>query len=218
MCSYDLLFTLIGGYDPGMGGTAVILGQEDNDGRLRVLGEIIGNGIGAARFMKERVGPYLGRRFPDMPDNGFLIEADPASTNRSANDETTIVQTVKKHFPVTSETNNRLPLRLNAIDYFMTRMVYGMPAILIDEQACPTLVRALKGGWRYKIDRNASSSAADYIKDPRPEKNPFSHPGDAFGYLCRHFHRQSERNERYSGQGARKFIPPRTFGANYHFK
>ena len=55
------------------------------------------------------------------------------------------------------------------------------------------LVRALKGGWRYVID-----TKRDTIKGAEPEKNQYSHPGDAFGYLCRYFHRQSERDARYS--------------------
>lgn len=212
--NFDKRLTLVGGYDPGIAGTAMIFGQED-EGRLFVLGELTANGLGAGRFMRDRVAPYLSRMFPDLPDNGFLIEADPSSTNRSANDETTVIQTVKRHYPVTSETNPRLPLRVDAIDYFATRMVFGLPALVIDEQACPILIRALKGGWRYKIDRNAST---DHIKDPKPEKNHFSHPGDGFGYLCRHFHRQAVKNERYSGSGVSKFVPPRTFSPGYHHR
>lgn len=210
--TYSPNLQLVGGYDPGLGGAAMIFGQEDLEGRLHVLGEITTSGVGASRFMNERLRPFLNREAPDLPINGFTIAPDPAAANRSPNDESTILQTIKRHYPVSIETNNRLPLRLDAIDYFATRLVYGMPSLVIDEQACPMLVRALKGGWRYALDKKEN------IRGTAPEKNVYSHPGDAFGYLCRHFHRQVEKNERYSGSGVKPFVPPRTFGGNYHFR
>jgi hypothetical protein len=110
---------------------------------------------------------------------------------------------------VSIESNNRLPLRLDAIDHYTTRLVEGQPALLIDEQMCPMLVRALKGGWRYKLDKHEQVMGAE------PEKNQYSHPGDGFGYLCRFFHRQAQRNERYVPQAAQP--QGRRFGARaYH--
>lgn len=212
---YNPNLHLVGGFDPGIGGAAMILGQEDLEGRLHVLGEIITSGVGALRFVSERLRPYLSRCMPDLPSNGFTIAPDPAAANRSSNDESTIVDTLKRHYPVSMETNNRLPLRLDAIDYYATRMVYGMPSLIIDEQACPMLVRALKGGWRYALDAKENIRGGG---NATPEKNAYSHPGDGFGYLCRHFHRQVVKNERYMGAGVAKFTPPRTFGGNYHFR
>ena len=54
-------------------------------------------------------------------------------------------------------------------------------------------------------------------KGARPEKNVYSHPGDGFGYLCRYFHRQADRNARNGGAGGTRFVPPRSFGGStYH--
>ena len=212
--TYSANLHLVGGYDPGIGGAAMIFGQEDLEGRLHVLGELVTSGVGALRFVNERLRPFLGRVFPDLPSNGFTIAPDPAAGNRSPNDESTILQTLKRHYPVSIETNNRLPLRLDAIDYYATRMVYGMPSLIIDEQACPMLVRALKGGWRYRLDAKENIRGGG---NAAPEKNAYSHPGDGFGYLCRHFHRQIVKNERYTAAGAAKFTPPR-FQNNYHFR
>lgn len=213
---YDPNLPLIGGFDPGLGGAAMIFGQEDLEGRLHVLGEIITTGVGADRFISERLKPYLARNFPELPPGGFIIAPDPAANNRNANDENTIVNRIKRHFPVSIESNNRLPLRLDAIDHFCTRMVYGMPSLVVDERACPILVRALKGGWRYALDKKEEIRGG---ADAKPEKNAYSHPGDAFGYLCRYFHRQSERNQRYERAGVKTFVPPRSFGgSSYHMK
>ena len=203
---------LVVGTDPGLGGSALIFGQEDLHGRLLVLGELVQSGYGAERLIKERLRPYLRRRFPEAE---VVIAPDPAAANRSSNDEKAIVETFRKYYKVKIETNNRLPLRINAIEHFVSRLTGFGPALLIDGKECPTLVRALKGGWRFEVNpKNAEMKGAD------PEKNAYSHPGDAFGYLCRHFHRQTERAERYAtGPGGKPFVPPRQFGGGaYHFR
>lgn len=206
---------LVGGFDPGLGGSAMVFGQEDLEGRLFVLGEITTTGVGASRFIRERLRPFLARRFPELREGEFTIAPDPAAGNRTPTDESTVVAVIKRHFPVWMETNNRLPLRLDAIDYFTTRMVRGLPSLVIDEQACPMLVRALKGGWRYNLD--SKENVKETSRGITPEKNIYSHSGDGFGYLCRYFHRQVQRNERYTRTGVTKFVPPRTFGGgSYH--
>lgn len=211
---FDPNLLLIGGYDPGITGSALVFGQEDLEGRLHVLGEIITSGVGAGRFITERLMPYLARRFPGLRPGQFILAPDPAANNRNANDENTIVATMKRHFPVSIETNNRLPLRLDAIDYFCTRMAYGLPSLVIDEQHCPMLIRALKGGWRYALDSKENIRGG---ASASPEKNSHSHVGDSFGYLCRYYHRQSEKNARYRQGGASTFTPPR-FSNSYHFR
>lgn len=213
---FDPNLRLIGGFDPGIGGAAMIFGQQDLEGRLFVLGEIITQGVGAQRFATERLRPYLAQRFPELRPGDFTIAPDPAANNRSSNDENTIVATLKRYYPVEIEDNNRLPLRLDAIDHFCTSSPFGLPGLVIDELACPILMRALKGGWRFALDNKEQLKGGASAK---PEKNAYSHPGDAFGYLCRYFHRQVVKNARYGGSGAPKFVPPRRFGGgSYHFK
>lgn len=209
---------LIGGYDPGIGGAAMVFGQEDLEGRLHMLGEITTSGVGAARFVTERLRPYLSRNFPELRPGNFIIAPDPAAGSRSSNDESTIVDTLKRHYPVSIESNNRLPLRLDAIDYYCTRMIYGLPSLLVDEQACPSVVRAFKGGWRYALDNK--EQIKEKGRGAVPEKNVHSHVADAATYLARYFHRQVLKNDRYTQGGtARAFVPPRSFGgSSYHQK
>jgi hypothetical protein len=211
--AYNPALPLVGGFDPGLGGAAMIFGQEDIDGRLIVLGEIVAQGYGADRFDRELLKPYLRRRFPLISIEDFIIAPDPAAANRAPTDEKAVVDVLRKRYRISIETNNRLELRLNAIENFTTRLIAGKPAILIDSKECPVLVRALKGGWRYSLDKH------EQVKKDEPEKNQFSHPGDAFGYLCRHYHRQAEKNARYTSAGVKPFVPPRTFGPRaYHVR
>jgi hypothetical protein len=203
---YNPKLKLVIGMDPGLGGSALIFGQEDHDGRLLILGELIQEGYGADRLISERLKPYIRRRFPDAD---VLVCPDPASANRAQTDERSVVDRVRKHFTVKIETNNRLPLRLDAIEHFTTRLTEQGPALLVDPDECPILIRALKGGWRYVMD-----TKRDVVKSPEPEKNKYSHPGDAFGYLCRYFHKLNEREAR---PGAKKFKPP-TVSNPYHLR
>lgn len=206
---------LVVGFDPGIAGSALIFGQLDFDGHLNVLGELVQSGYGAERIIHERLKPYLKARWPGFSPDRVIIAPDPAAANRSQSDEKSVVDRVKMHFPVVCETNNRFPLRLDAIEYYTTRSVLGGPALRIDEKMCPVLSRALRGGWRFEIDKKRD------VAKPQVDSNGYDHPGDAFGYLCRYFHKNTEREQRYGVTSARvapRFRPPRSSGNAYHFK
>ena len=62
----------------------------------------------------------------------------------------------------------------------MTAWVAGHPAIMINRQGCPKLIRALAGGYRYKLNREGN-------KAPKPDKNDkdgYSHIVDCLEYVC----------------------------------
>lgn len=201
---------LIVGLDPGLGGTAAIFMQEDTWGRLLVFSELITTNIPMTRFLTDHFKPHVRDRFG--PDAQVIICPDPAAAIRSNSDANTVVAVIRKSYDTWMESNNRLPLRLNAIDHYATRLVEGMPALQIDPQQCPVLIRALKGGWRWTIDPKRFQTGGE------PEKNTWSHPGDGFGYGCRYFHRRTERELRAEPANGKRFTPPRSFGASYHFQ
>jgi hypothetical protein len=203
---FNQYLPLVVGLDPGLGGAALIFMQQDLLGRLSVLGEIVTQGKSAMELMA-LLRAYVRARFPNAQ---VLLAPDPAAAIRSANDKKAIVDTLRQFYQVSIETNNRLPLRLEAINYFATKLVDGVPALQIDPVHCPVLLRALKGGWRYAIDVKKEE-----IKGAEPEKNQWSHPGDAFGYGARYFHRGALREER---QGNRPFTPPRFSDNPYHIR
>jgi len=197
---------LVAGFDPGLAGSALIFGQQDLNGRLIVLDELIQRDMGAERIVSERLKPLIAARFRNFE---FILAPDPAADSRSSNNERTIVDTLRDRkrggfkvaFP---DMNNRLPLRVEAIEHFTTRLVLGQPALLIDPR-CRHLIRALQGGWRYETDRRGKM-----LKE-EPEKNPSSHSGDAFGYLCRYYQhstvREARRRTEASPPAARRVNP-----------
>ena len=198
---------LVVGLDPGLAGSALIYGQETSQGVLNVLGEQVQIGYGAERLVSEKAKPYIRRRFPGAD---IIIAPDPAANNRTQTDERTVVAVFKKHWPCVIETNNRLPLRLDAIEHYTSRLTEAGPALQIDAQECPILVRALKGGWRY-----AMNTTKGVVKGSEPEDNEFTHPGDGFGYLARYFHKLSERQTRTGGKS--RFVVPQ-FKNAYNFR
>lgn len=206
---YNPGLKLVVGFDPGLAGSALIFGQEDLEGYLNVLGELVQSGYGAKRLISERLLPYLKQNFPNAD---VVIAPDPAAANRSGADETPIINAFREKFAVSIEKNNRLPLRLDAIDHYTSTLVHGQPRLQVDAQMCPVLIRALRGGWRYAVD-----AKKDIVKTDEPEKNAYSHPGDAFGYLCRYFHRQEERVTRASTTKARMSSVVQS-PSTYHFR
>jgi hypothetical protein len=187
---------LVIGFDPGVS-SAFILGQMDLDGRLIVLKELVQQDYGAERLCSERLKPLIRNQYPEME---VIIAPDPAANSRAQTDERSVVDVLKKHkftvkFP---DMNNQLQPRLEAIEHFTTRLTAAGPALLIDP-SCKTLIRALTSGWRYAVDKKNKRS-------PDPEKNQYSHPADAFTYLCRYFHVEGTRHAR---RGHQAFTPPK---------
>lgn len=204
-------YPLVGGFDPGIIGTAMVFGQEDMHGRLIVLGEIFAQGVGVTRFISDLLKPYLFTQFPSAK---FIVAPDPAAANRAQTDETPVVEIIRKNFEVSIESNNRLPLRIDAIESYTTRLTEFGPALLVDRQACPMLCRGLAGAWRF-----AEVTGTNGTLKAVPEKNDYSHVCDAFGYLARFYARQYQRRG-VRGQTVTQRQtsgPPMSRPARYHF-
>lgn len=189
---FDPLLPLVIGFDPGLGGSALIFMQMDMDGHINVLDELVQEGMGAVRIIENRLHPLLRNKYFDASQ--VIIAADPASAQRTQTDERSTLKMFKDHFDVRTESNNRFPLRLNAIDHYVDKQISGDPALRVAPHN-RNLIRALRGGWRYAAD-----TKKDILKGASPEKNQFSHTGDAFGYGLRFYHKGLIRNEKY-GKG-----------------
>lgn len=204
---FDRRKTLVVGTDPGLGGSAFVFMQQAWNGRVNILGELVQRGMGAERLIKERVQPYVAERFPGAR---LMFSLDPASMIRNDNDEKRVRMTFKKYYPhgTWTETNNRMPLRINAYDHYLTNQVEGGQKLQIDGGQCPNLIRALKGGWRFGIDVRK-----DEIKGASPEDNQWTHVGDAGGYGLRFFHKGVVLQE----AGGRRLFTPEKYNVNeYH--
>lgn len=199
---------LYAGFDPGKN-SAFIFGQLTMEARLNVLGELISEGFGAERLIKERLNPFMRNRFPGLRE--FIIAPDPASKQKAQTDERSVMQVFKEaRFTVDYiDDNNRLVKRIEGIEHFTTRLVPSGAALQVDP-SCIKLKRAMTSGWRYKITKSTTGSGGNVSAEP--EDNEYTHPADAFGYLCRY---AANQDSRFAMGGSRhSFVAP-AFGNSY---
>ena len=168
---------LLIGIDAGLTPAAVI-GQVAYDGRLVIYDSLISDGMGALRFVRERLKPLLANKFPGRRSQVII---DPAAFQRVQTDERTVADIYKAEgFSVKPARSNAIAARLAAVEKFMTRVVDGKYGLVVDGVSANSLVQALAGKYRYKINTKG-------VKDEKPEKShPWSDIADAFQYLCLH--------------------------------
>lgn len=188
--------TLWVGIDNGLTPSAVI-GQVDYQGRVLIYDSVTSSGMGALRFCREVLKPLLVGKY-----SGFKVQliADPACRQRAQTDEKTIVDIYKAEgLSITTAGTNLLVPRIAAVDKYLTRTIEGKASLLIDP-SCGLLIKALRGGYRYKV--NTKGEVAD-----TPEKShPISDIADALQYLCLHADGGSVYGADVKAQ-ARKVLP-----------
>lgn len=165
---------IVVGFDCGLTPTAVI-GQLDYRGRLLVYRSLTSDGMGALRFAREKLKPLLVN---DFPRANVIVTIDPAGTTRSQTDERTVMDILRgEQLAVSPAKTNTLTARLSAVDSYLTRMIDGKPAVLLDP-SCTELVSALQTKYRYKLRKDGD------FEDTPEKSHPWSDLADALQYLA----------------------------------
>ncbi len=172
---------VLAGFDPGLGGTAIVLGQLYEDGRWCIFDEFVTEELGVQTF-GENFRLWFQRTWPGYRIEGFT---DPAATQRSQLDESVtalkiINATTGFVWKAAPVPNNALSIRLEAVRNCLNKMVNGEPGITVNPR-CKTLIQGFSTGYFYKQIRSASSGTETYQE--KPEKNKYSHCHDALQYL-----------------------------------
>lgn len=165
---------------------AIVFGQMDVFGRLLIFDEIVTEGMGLDRCLKELARPLLKNRF-DAYD--VRVTGDPSGAFGTQTDEATCVTIFKRHgFKSVKFAKSNNPIeRQGALDEFLGRRPES-GGILIDPR-CKMIIRGLGGGYHYKIARNG-------IAAPEPEKNIFSHICEALQYMAMFYKQPPESKQR----------------------
>lgn len=168
---------LIIGVDAGLTPAAVVT-QVLWDGRVVVYNALISDGMGALRFVREKLKPLLANKFPGFRS---IIIIDPAAFQRAQTDERTVADIYKTEgFQVKPAKTNAITARIAAVDKYLTRTVDGKAGLLLCPDGATPLVQALAGRYRYKINTKGQ-------REETPEKShPWSDVADAFEYACLH--------------------------------
>ncbi len=155
---------------------AAVLGQRTAMGQWRIFKEFVSEGMGIKRFGELVLKPYL---LSALAGYAVDITGDPAGDQRAQTDEKTPFTILRAmDLPARPAPSNDPTLRLEPIEQALTRTIEGDPGLIIDPAGCPTLRKALAGGYRY---RRMQVSGERY--EDKPDKNGFSHVADACQYM-----------------------------------
>jgi hypothetical protein len=171
-------YPLIIGQDFGRNPWSLIC-QVDHMGRLLVHMEVAATNIGIEKHTQERLRPVL---FSDtFSGSKLIIVGDPSGVAKGSIGEETCFEALKRiGLPAFPAPTNDIAARLRAVEALLGRQVNGGPALMINGPACPWLVRAMSGGYRYKKHKDGALRAAPEKFD----KEGFSHVADCLQYAC----------------------------------
>ena len=173
---------LIIGADAGLTPACVITQLMPN-GQLRVLDELTSEGMGALRFVREKLIPLLNHRFYGMP---VQVVIDPAAFQRSQADERSVALIYRQAgFDIRPARTNALSQRIAALDELLGRSVHDHfsgrtlgPAVVIDPR-CRVLIEALRVRYAYKKNTRTGE------EEPRVDKtHPHSDVCESLHYVA----------------------------------
>jgi hypothetical protein len=181
--SFDRKVHVVDNLDPVMGHMLLvgqdfgrdpcsIICQVDHRGRLLVLGEIVTEDMGLELHIDRNIRPLLSS--PRYFGRPIAMVGDPAGVSKSSISEETSFDCLKRMgFSAYPAPTNGIDARLRAVEAWLMKR----DGVIIDGSRCPTLVRALGGGYRYGKTKSGQ-------RKPAPDKNKYSHVADAFQYVC----------------------------------
>lgn len=159
------------GHDFGRQPAALFL--QNLRGRWYALHELIGVDMGASKF-----GPILKAEMAQRyAGHQFQIWGDPSGDFRGQADEKTPFQIYRSlGIPVRPAPSNLRTIRMQATEAVLTRMVEGVPALIVSP-TCTTYIAGMAGGYHF---RRLAVSGERYSDEP--EKNQYSHVCEAGEY------------------------------------
>jgi len=180
------------GFDFGLQ-PACSIGQITPAGQLRIIDELVSDGMGLRQFCENQLLPLLRTKYFGMNVVGF---GDPSGTSRAPTDESTCFEVL--HSPDVGLRNiepaptNAIMPRVMAVENFLNKMYKGEPGFLLSPN-CHFLRKAMNGGYHY--EKEPKSLGEDY--KPMPSKNFSSHISDSLQMLCMYISEKESNDKRW---------------------
>jgi hypothetical protein len=189
---------LVLGFDFGLQ-PACAIGQVSRLGQLRILDELVSDGMGLRQFCNNQLIPLLRQKYFGMRVAGF---GDPSGTSRMPTDESTCFEVLHSgeiglNEVIPAPTNAIIP-RIGAVEHFLNKMYAGEPGFILSPN-CSSLRKALNGGYHY--EKEPKSLGENY--KPMPVKNFSSHISDALQMLCLYIVDKEDSDRRWKRFAAR---------------
>jgi hypothetical protein len=172
---------------------AFALKQQDMHGRVLTLDEVVTEGMGLQRAIRERLKPLLRNKYGGY---NIRVTGDPAGNTGAQTDERSCVDIFKSEgFRTVKFAYSNTPVhRTNATDFFLVRRTEMGAGYLISPQ-CAYLIRGMKGGYHYKISKAGITST-------EVNKNIYSHICEAGQYGDMYYFKGTNEPERESERKA----------------
>ena len=168
---------LVIGVDTGRHPAAVI-GQMDPTGRLKIMGECFGAGIGVDTFIERDLTPLM--QSDKFWGHTCYLVLDPQCRARGEIGEENVLMMCKRlGFQAIPAQTNSIEPRLRAVDKFLNSSIGGGAAILFDPEGCPNLILAMQSRYKYKIKKKDGS-----LEEKPDKSHPWSDLADGLQYTC----------------------------------
>jgi hypothetical protein len=166
------------GFDFGLQ-PACVIGQLTPLGQLRIIDELVSDGMGLRQFCENQL-PLLRQKYFGMNVMGF---GDPSGVSRAPTDESTCFDILHSRevglSNIVDAPTNAITPRVGAVEFFLNKMSMGEPGFVLSP-TCHFIRKAMNGAYHY--DKDPKGSGDEY--KPMPVKNFASHISDALEYLC----------------------------------
>lgn len=186
-------YPLVLAWDFGYDFAACVMGQQLPNGRVNIKHERIVEGMGARRFAREIIKPFV---FANYIGVEILGTGDLYGNTKMPSDESTCFQElIEAGLPAEPAETNAWQPRFSSVDTLLTKQISVdgkmAPAFQVDPE-CKTLIKGFDGEYQYKriLDLRHERYA------DKPLKNMYSHPHDALQYLCMFFENGLRRYRR----------------------
>jgi len=169
---------------------ACLIVQFRDDGQLRCLKEFTTERMFIRELAKDIVKPFIEKNFTGFP---VVSVGDPSGDAGKGVSEMAIssMEILREEGIETriAITNNILP-RLEAVKYYLNRLISGEPAFLLSKTGCPILRKAMSGYYFYKRMRIIGE---DTYRDLPNKNHPYSDIADCLQYGAMECYQQSEK-------------------------
>ena len=169
---------------------ACTIGQVTPFGQLRILDELVSDGMAIKQFAINQILPLLRTKYWGYDIVGY---GDPAGSARSQTDESTCFDVLHSAEiglqNVISAPTNSIVARVSSVDNFLCKMVNGEPGFLLSPN-CRYLRKAFNGDYHYALEKSFRGGQQE-AKD-MPVKNFSSHIADSCEYLCLYIDEKQE--------------------------
>lgn len=172
------------GHDYGL--TPCCLVEQFIDGQLRSIQEFVSPfGTSVQELAETRVLPWLTEKaaLVGMTINKLVIYSvgDPSDPLGSAVKISPSMVWNNLGIPTFDAPTNKISARINAVKFFMSRLVGGKPAYVISKSGCPVLREAHIAEYRYRKINTVAGEKLDEVPD---KTHPFSDIEDAHQYVA----------------------------------